>query len=297
MTLKQLEYFLAIAESGNITKAAARLNISQPPLSLQLKTLEDELGVELFVREKKKLFITSQGQMLEEYARKILAMSEKMIQDIQAQDSVPKIRLRVATISSVCNQILPDVIHRFKEYYPYVEFEIFETDTLSVIEKLSSHTAEFGFVREPFNNALYNTLPINDSTLGDNSIDYFCALAYKKYFDDSEAETISLQSLKNKPIIIHRRHYDIFVHACKKAGFSPYIVCQNDNIWSAIRMAESDIGLNLAPYTAVILNTNPDLIIKRVDYPCLVTRTYLTWNRDLAMTKEVSAFLELFSKQ
>lgn len=66
MTLKQLEYFLAIAETGNITKAAARLNISQPPLSLQLKTLEDELGVELFVREKKKLFITSQGQMLEE---------------------------------------------------------------------------------------------------------------------------------------------------------------------------------------------------------------------------------------
>lgn len=267
MTLKQLEYFLAIAETGNITKAAARLNISQPPLSLQLKTLEDELGVELFVREKKKLFITSQGQMLEEYARKILAMSEKMIQDIQAQDSVPKIRLRVATISSVCNQILPDVIHRFKEYYPYVEFEIFETDTLSVIEKLSSHTAEFGFVREPFNNALYNTLPINDSTLGDNSIDYFCALAYQKYFDDSEAETISLQSLKNKPIIIHRRHYDIFVHACKKAGPFHHISSVRMTIYGRHQDGlESDIGLNLAPYTAVILNTNPDLIIKRVDY-------------------------------
>lgn len=294
MTLKQLEYFLAIAETGNVTKAAAMLNLSQPPMSLQLKALEEELGVELFVREKKRLIITDQGRMLEEHARKIISMAEKITQDIQSVDAVPKKKLRIAAISSVCYQKMPDVIHKFKREYPYVEFEIFETDTLSVIEMISSYAADFGFVREPFNNALYNTLPINDAAMDDNHVDYFCSLAYGKYYEDLEAETVSLHDFRNKPIIIHRRHYDMFVHACKKNGFDPYIICQNDSIWSSIRMAELDIGITVAPYTAIVLNTNPNLIIKKVNYPGLVTKTYLTWNRNLVMTREISAFIEHF---
>ena len=69
MTLKQLEYFLAIAENGSITKAANSLRISQPPLSLQLKGLEEELGCQLFIRDKKNMIITPKG-----IARKMLRM-------------------------------------------------------------------------------------------------------------------------------------------------------------------------------------------------------------------------------
>lgn len=294
MTLKQLEYFLAIVETGSVTKAAALMHLSQPPMSLQLKALEEELGVTLFTREKKRLMITDQGRLLESYAKQIVSMSEQISDEIKRVNIIPKTKLRIAAISSACYQKLPEVINLFKEIYPHVEFEIFETDTLSVIEMIAAHSADFGFVREPFNNALYNTLPINDSALGENNIDYFCSLGYSKYYEDAGGDTVALCSLKNHPVVIHRRHYNMFVNACKKSGFSPYIICQNDSIWSSIRMAELDIGITVAPYTAITLNTNPNLIVKKIDYPGLVTKTYLTWNRDLVMTRETSAFIDHF---
>ena len=86
MTLKQLEYFLAIAENGSITKAANTLRISQPPLSLQLKGLEDELGCQLFIRDKKNMIITPKGILLREKAREIMNKVDETILLMQAEE-------------------------------------------------------------------------------------------------------------------------------------------------------------------------------------------------------------------
>ena len=82
MTLKQLEYFLEIAKMGSVTRAAQSLNISQPPLSLQLKALEEELGAPLFLRDKRRLDITPEGRLLRERAQAILALLEETARDI-----------------------------------------------------------------------------------------------------------------------------------------------------------------------------------------------------------------------
>lgn len=104
MTLKQLEYFLAIAEAGHITAAAKNLNISQPPLSLQLKALEDEFGVQLFERDKRNLTITHEGLILQERAREIIRLVNETVRDLQNMGAEAKGTIHIGTIVSVCQQ-------------------------------------------------------------------------------------------------------------------------------------------------------------------------------------------------
>ena len=214
MTLKQLEYFLAIAENGSITKAANTLRISQPPLSLQLKGLEDELGCQLFIRDKKNMIITPKGILLREKAREIMNKVDETILLMQATDEETHATIHIGTISSICNRVLPDKILTLKGRFPKLDFVLHEGSTTSILEMLSAGEVDFGIVREPFNINAYGSKVIKDSALGDETEDYFVALAKESYFADPTAEIVSLSSLKDKPIIIHRRYNDLFATAC-----------------------------------------------------------------------------------
>ena len=115
MTLKQLEYFLAIAENGSITKAANSLRISQPPLSLQLKGLEEELGCQLFIRDKKNMIITPKGILLRERAREIMDKVNETLLLMQSANEEERYTIHLGTISSICNRVLPDKVLKLKE--------------------------------------------------------------------------------------------------------------------------------------------------------------------------------------
>ena len=100
MTLKQLEYFLEIARMGSVSKAAQMLNISQPPLSMQLKALEDELGVPLFNRTKRGLEITPEGTLLQERAEVIMAFLQETTHDLHKFSNAKECTLRIGSIGS-----------------------------------------------------------------------------------------------------------------------------------------------------------------------------------------------------
>ena len=149
MTLKQLEYFLAIAENGSITKAANSLRISQPPLSLQLKGLEEELGCQLFIRDKKNMIITPKGILLRERAREIMDKVNETLLLMQSANEEERYTIHLGTISSICNRVLPDKVLKLKERYPHVEFVLHEGSTTSILDMLADGTVDFGIVREP----------------------------------------------------------------------------------------------------------------------------------------------------
>ena len=294
MTLKQLEYFLAIAENGSITKAANTLRISQPPLSLQLKSLEDELGCQLFVRGKKNLVITRKGIILRDQAKEILDKVNDTILMLQSEQEEARTTIHIGTISSICNRVLPDKVVLLKKRYPQVDFMLHEGSTTSIVDMLDDNVIDFGIVREPFNVNLYSTRPIRDQLLGDEGEDFFVAIARAEFFDDPDEEVVSLSELKDKPIITHTRYTPMFSAACRQRGFAPNIICQNDNIASSLSWAASGIGIAVAPYTSAIQNTDPTLLLKRIDSPTIVSRAYLIWNKNKSLTAEQKAFIQLF---
>lgn len=294
MTLKQLEYFLAIAETGSITKAAANLNISQPPLSLQLKTLESELGATLFTRGKKHISITQKGILLQKRAREIISLVNNTILEIQSHADDPRTLIRIGSVSSICNRVLPDKICALKEKFPYLEFELREGNSTNVIELLDQGEVDFGVIREPFNQSLFNTRQVKDKALGEEGVDHFFTIATARFYDDPDSTVVSLASLKDKPLIIHRRYADLLTSACWQRGFVPTVICQNDNISSSLSWAASDIGIAIAPYTSAIQSTDPKLLLKRIDNPTITSRAHLIWSKNASITAEGQAFIELF---
>ena len=295
MTLKQLEYFLAIAENGSITKAANTLRISQPPLSLQLKGLEEELGCQLFIRDKKNMVITAKGMLLQEKAKEIIEKVNETTLLLRSADDESRTTIHLGTISSICDRILPEKVLLLKNRFPNLDFVLHEGSSISILDMLDQNAVHFGIVREPFNVSAYNTRPIKDPMLGDSGDDYFVALAKPEYFADASTDMVPLSALKDKPIIIHKRYCNLFSTACRQQGFVPNIICQNDSLHSSLSWAGSGIGIAVEPYTSASLNANPSLVIRRIDNPTIVSKAHLVWNKNSSLTSEQKAFVQLFT--
>lgn len=297
MTLKQLEYFLAIAEAGHITAAAKNLNISQPPLSLQLKALEDELGVQLFERDKRNLTITHEGLILKERATEILNLVNDTVRDLQNLGTDAEGTIQIGTISTACTTLLPNRIMEFRKGHPNVDFQIFEGTSDSIIGMLEKNDVEIGIIREPFNTSIYNSIPLRDETLGGDNSEYFVAAALPSFFEGIEGDpgTISLSDLKGKPLIINRRYNEMLTNQCRQRGFSPNIICQNGEIASSVSLACSGIGIAVVANHTTVQEASDKLEIRKIIDPQIASQAFLVWNKDRNMSNLARQFIDQFS--
>lgn len=294
MTLKQLEYFLAIAEAGHITAAAKNLNISQPPLSLQLKALEDELGVQLFERDKRNLTITHEGLILKERALEILTLVNDTVRDLQNLGTDAQGTIRIGTIVSACTHLLPDRIVAFRADHPNVDFQIFEGNSTAVIEMMERNDVDLGIIREPFNTSIYNSVPLKDDALGEDHADSFVAVGLPTFFDDDKTE-ISLADLRGKPLIVHRRYYDMILNNCRQKGFSPNIICQNSEIASSLSWADAGIGIAIVANNATVRATADRMTIRKIINPTIASQAYIVWDKTHNISNIARQFIELFA--
>ena len=296
MTLKQLEYFLEIARMGSVSKAAEALNISQPPLSLQLKSLEEELNTTLFIRSKQGLKITPEGLLLQSRAEAILELIDEAKSDIQEKTGNAETVIRIGTISSVNNQFLPDRIAGFKESYPKVRFQVFESGTDSVLADLAAGKIDLGFVRRPFNIAKFASRPVHSAVLKEGEVDFFCAIGLPEFFDTKtkpkEIGTAKVSVLQGKPLVIQRRFGKLLTGICQKSGFHPNIICENNEITSALAWASAGIGLAVAPYTSVALNRDDRLMTVRIEDIPMNPELCVVWDPERQMPTEARAFIK-----
>lgn len=137
MDIRQLKYFLAIAEEGQITLAAKKLQMAQPPLSQQLKLLEEELGVKLVERGPRRIQLTEAGIILQNRAKQILELSDSTTREIKDLVKGLKGTLSIGTVSSSGATLLKDRLSEFHRNYTGVKFEIHEGNTFMIIDLLS----------------------------------------------------------------------------------------------------------------------------------------------------------------
>jgi len=147
MHTRQLEYFLAVAEELHFRRAAERLHMTQPPLSQQIAALEDELGVALFVRDRRKVALTEAGQSLLADARAILAALETARQRAVDIGSGRAGRLSVGFVGPAIDGPLPGDIRRYREAHPGVALDLHEATTAALLERLKGGTLDAAVVR------------------------------------------------------------------------------------------------------------------------------------------------------
>lgn len=297
MTLKQLEYFLAIAETESITQAAELLHVSQPPLSLQLKALEDEFGVPLFERTRKGLTITQSGRLLEQRAQEIFELINQTINEVRSKTVSPRVEIRVGAVNSVSNRLIPSWIYTYKCSNPNVDIQVSESSTTDILFSLDERKIDLGIVREPFNKTRYNYRQIHDEALGSHDSDCFVALADPGFYASFEEDTIPLSELRDFPLLLHRRYISMFTKYCKSCDFIPNIICKSNDVMSLLSWAKAGIGIAVLPYSSSLLNTDPHLVRKDIINPVIPSRIYVVWNKDADLSPAAKEFLSLISRK
>ncbi|MBU5483991.1 LysR family transcriptional regulator [Clostridium sp. MSJ-11] len=288
MDNRQLTYFLAIVEEGNITKAAERLHIAQPYLSQQLKFLEDELGVKLIERTTRKFQITDAGLMLRRRAEQILELTETTVKELKDFDEGIQGTLSIGSIATAGATLLEDRVYTFHKKYPNISFQIREGSTFKVLEMLKSRVIEIGIIRTPLNPEILESIYLpSEPMVAATSID----LSWSK-----NEESIYLTELKNQPLLVDRRYENMIIDACEKSGFQPKILCVNDDPRLILSWANKGIGVAIVPATWINLVSMDTLKIKEINAPSLTTQTAIVWLKNKYLSTPARNFLKTFQE-
>lgn len=288
MEIKHLKSFLTIVEEGQITSAAKRLNIAQPPLSQQMKLLEDELGVRLFERGPRHIELTDAGKLLKERAEQILQLSASTVNEIKDLRSGLKGTLSIGTVSSSGALFMNHNFSSFVKDFPAVKFEIHEGNTFKILELLDKGIIEIGIVRTPFNMAKYTCKFLDSEPM--------IAVTPRRFSGDLKNSSVTIETLRNKPLIIYRRFEQLIYEVCREAGFEPDIICKNDDARTTLMWANFGMGIGIMPKSAFSLVDNSNLYYQELDNSKLETRIAAIWREDRYFSSLAEKFIEYFGK-
>ncbi len=244
MEIRHLKYFLIVAEELSFTKAAEKLFISQPPLSRQIKELEEELGARLFHRNNKKVELTNAGKYFAAQAKGILQLLDKAcIQTKKLADNVSG-EFKIGYLSSTFSVLISELLQVLSKTFPYVNFKLYEVSTHKQMHALEQGKLDFGILRAPIYSPRIKTqLWFEDSY----------SLVFNNHLMTLEAEE-SISLVKNETFIFYNRtyapeYYNSLIRICASYGFSPNVVHEANNVSSIIQMVKNGLGISIVPST------------------------------------------------
>lgn len=279
MDIKQLHYFCTIVQKGTISKAAKELHLTQPPLSYQMKLLEEELGTALFIRGSRAIQLTESGKLLYTRAQSILELMDATTKELEDLNLGKSGTLKMGVISSVMDELLHQWILPFSKQYPRIHYEITEANTYELIEELNQHLIEMAIVRSPFS----STQDLNIKAIKEEP---FYALGKK-----IEKEHISLKELSTMPLLIYRRWKQIFDHHFQQMHLTPSYYCINDDARTCIQEAQLGLGIALLPKSAI---ANVHLPYAKIDL-ALSSKICILTNDKQFLSTPTQLFLNMFS--
>jgi len=258
MDLRTLSYFVAVAEELNISHAAEKLNMSQPPLSYQIKSLEKELNTILFIRGKRSLQMTESGQLLYRRAKEILSLADKAEEEILSLGSGMKGTISIGLVEGTAPHIAGEWFTGFYKLYPKVRFRILDGNSDDLIEKLRSGLISLAVITSPCDGQLLNSFPV-----GRDPMSAFINPTHP--ISSLEGDSINVSNLIGEPLIVPSRRavIDMIYRWFREYKSEPNIVCEMDSYLDATALAERKMGISIFPQTAYVENSS--LVMKRIE--------------------------------
>lgn len=258
MELRQLEYFVAVVETGSFSQAADRCNVTQPSLSQQIIKLENELGRQLFDRLGRRIAITEAGSLFYPRARSILSDIQQAKYAVTTDFSLSDSTLSVGIIPTLGPYILYQTVSRFKAAYPDVALHIREDMTNNLIDKLLSAELDVGFVSLPLKNKQITTEKL------------FVEPLYVVLPADHELaseQTIDIETLGKLPFIrlsdqnCLADQLDAFCYVQK---IDPPTIYHTTQLTTVLEFVRLGIGVSLVPACSAATYSGADLVFKRI---------------------------------
>jgi DNA-binding transcriptional LysR family regulator len=293
MELRHMRYFVAIAEELHFGRAAERMHIVQPALSQQIGRLEEELGVQLLRRTKRKVELTEAGRAFLEGARDTLARADSAEKDAKRAAQGLTGKLVVAFIGLACYNVLPEILGAYRERYPDVELVLHELTSAEQGKRLREGTIQVGFVRPP----------VDDEALCTETVVREPVVAIlPENHPLADREMVPLEALAREPFIMVPRGrepnlYDLYVSMCRRAGFSPHVVQETNRIHTLVALVATGMGVAFAS-AAVTKFSRPGAVYRKLEGTMAEAEIALAWRREdtspmlgnfLALAREITS--------
>jgi DNA-binding transcriptional LysR family regulator len=244
MEFRHLRYFVAVAEALSFARAARALNLSQPPLSRQIRALEDELGTPLFARTKRSVQLTPAGAALLPEARRLLREADGLKAGAQRLAAGEVGTLALGFISVAAYNLLPELAPEFRRRHPGVKLVLQEATSDVLIAGLRQGDLDVGLVLPPVDAPGLEYAPLVHDTL---------IAALPAGADQARGRgPIRLAALADEPFILFPRRvgsslYDEIVGACRRAGFAPRIEQEAIQMQTIVSLVAARMGVALVP--------------------------------------------------
>lgn len=294
MDIRDITYFLEIAKYENVSKAAAELHISQPPLSRQLKKLEEELGVELFTRDNGRLRLTDAGYFFKRRAQEVISLVETTKSQIEEKYSGVNGKIRIGTIETLSAEKLPKWIAEFHESYPYITYQIVNSNSDEIIRMVDNGLLDIGIVREPVNSQHYERIRLQEDTW----IAYIPNRNPLSYRNRSTVE-IELSDLKDEWLILPSRgiHEKQIIKWFEMIGADPKVICWYSSLVNGMALVKNGLGTMLCPKSAQSILDYSCATVKEIVNPAMTTGSVIVWKGLHNLSESARKFIEFIKEK
>lgn len=290
--LRHFRYFIAVAEELHFGRAAERLFMTQPPLSMQIKQLEETVGAALFVRGSRPIELTAAGEMLLIHARSTIKQADIAIQKARLTSRGEAGNLTIAVTSASVLSLLPRLIASFRQRYPEVLIHIKEMVSRNQLNALKQSDINFGLIRLPTEYPSIESILIQLEPI---------VVAIPRKHKYADLDKISVNTLHQTPFIsfdpenaayFHKLASDLF----STHGVTPLIVQSATQLHTVLALVAAGFGLALVPKAASRIQLE-DVVLRPLDVtPTLSAELHLAWNSN-DTNPAINSFIELVRKE
>ncbi len=292
MDFRSLNYFVTVAQELNISRAAELLHMSQPPLSHQIKLLEQEYGTTLFIRSKQGLTLTDTGNILYKRARQLIELSQRTHEEISNYEKELSGELILGTVEGRAPFLLARWIAGFREEFPLVTYTVRSGGTDDILDQLYHHLIDIAVIAAPYNLERLEGFTVDHQP-------WVASIPADHPLAKKPGKEIRLSDLDGEPLIIpeRRSRVEAIEQWFGEKGMTPTAVCKTSNYINAVSLVEQHIGICIFPQTTY--TPNPLVSVKLItdsskaaEYVLVHSKNHPLGELGLAFTDYVSDYLK-----
>lgn len=287
MDIRTLSCFVEVVRRGGFSRAGESLHVSQPAVSKAVKALEEELGLELLVRQGRKVSLTDAGRLVFERGEAVLAALRSIAEEVAEVGAVRRGRVRLGVPPMVGGAFFPPVLHDFREAHPGVSLELREEGARRVEALILEGELDVGATVLPTDAVFFEVLPLMRDVL--------CAVLPPGN-PLGRRRSVALADLSRTPFVLYRADFALhgqILQACRREGFNPQVASESSQWDFMAAMVAADVGVALLPRTICQRLDRRQVRVVPLRDPVLRWDLALIWRRDRRLSPAARAFVEV----